>query len=299
MSKERLTKCPLCKSGLFLNHTEVKDHAISKEVFLLCQCSNCSLIFTNPRPDFETINKYYESEDYISHQNKSNNLTNIVYKLVRKVTVKNKVSFINRINPSKGKLLDIGCGTGYFLQEALKQNWRVTGIEPNEMARNISIEKNIKAHESLEGIKKDKKFDVITLFHVLEHIHELRKTGKQIVKHLKNYGTLIIAVPNLESFDANHYKTDWAGFDVPRHLYHFSKSSMHKYAQEIDMKIVEIKPMKFDSYYVSLLSENYQKPKSNSISRLLNGFKRGYISNKWAKSNDNNYSSLLFVLKKK
>jgi 2-polyprenyl-3-methyl-5-hydroxy-6-metoxy-1,4-benzoquinol methylase len=195
--------------------------------------------------------------------------------------------------------LDIGCGTGYFLQEALKQNWRVRGIEPNEMARNISIEKNIKAHESLEGIKKDKKFDVITLFHVLEHIHELRKTGKQIVKHLKNYGTLIIAVPNLESFDANHYKTDWAGFDVPRHLYHFSKSSMHKYAEEIDMKIVEIKPMKFDSYYVSLLSENYQKPKSNSISRLLNGFKRGYISNKWAKSNDNNYSSLLFVLKKK
>lgn len=299
MSKERLTKCPLCKSGLFLNHAEVKDHAISKETFLLCQCSRCSLIFTNPRPDIESINKYYESEDYISHQNRSNNFTNILYKLVRKFTVKNKVSLINRINPSKGKLLDIGCGTGYFLKEASKQNWRVTGIEPNEGARNISLEKNIKVYQSLEEIKKDKKFDVITLFHVLEHIHELRKTGKQLLKHLKNYGTMLIAVPNQKSFDAIHYENNWAALDVPRHLYHFNKTSMDKFAEEIGMKIVDIKPMKFDSFYVSMLSEKYQNPKSGSVIRLFNGFKRGYISNKWAKSNENNYSSLLYVLKKK
>ncbi|WP_373495185.1 class I SAM-dependent methyltransferase, partial [Aquiflexum sp.] len=173
MSKERLTKCPLCKSGLFLNHTEVKDHAISNEVFLLCQCTTCKLIFTNPRPSLETISNYYESEDYISHQNKSNNLTNFLYKIVRKITIRKKVSLINQLNPAKGKLLDIGCGTGYFIKAASNQKWKVTGIEPNPIAREISINKKIKVFETVDQIRKDKKFDVITLFHVLEHIHEL------------------------------------------------------------------------------------------------------------------------------
>lgn len=299
MSKERLTKCPLCESGLFLNHTEVKDHAISKELFLLCQCSNCKLIFTNPRPDYESISRYYDSEDYISHQNKSNNLTNILYKLVRKITVRSKVSMINRINPAKGKILDIGCGTGNFLKAASKQKWRVTGVEPNPTAREISLKKNLKVIASLEDIKKNKKFDVITLFHVLEHMHDLRKTGKKLSKHLKNYGSLVIAVPNQKSFDANHYRKDWAAYDVPRHLYHFDKSSMAQFAEKIGMKIVETKAMKFDSYYVSLLSEKYQNPKDSLIQHLYKGFKRGYLSNKWAKYNEDNYSSLLFVLKKK
>lgn len=299
MSKERLIKCPLCKSGLFLNHKEIKDHAISKENFLLCQCSNCKLIFTNPRPNIEEISKYYESEDYISHQNKTNNLTNFLYKIVRKITIRNKVNFINQINPSKGKLLDIGCGTGYFLKEATHQKWKVTGIEPNPTARQITHHNKIKVFESLDEIKKDKKFDVITLFHVLEHIHELRKTGKKLNKHLKEYGTLIIAVPNHKSFDSNHYGTNWAGYDVPRHLYHFDHESMQKYAEKIGMKIIQIKPMKFDSFYVSLLSEKYKSPGVSPIKQLINGFKKGYSSNKWAKSNENNYSSLLFVLKKK
>ncbi|WP_194976304.1 methyltransferase domain-containing protein [Aquiflexum lacus] len=299
MSKERLTKCPLCKSGLFLNHKEIKDHAISKENFLLCQCRTCKLIFTNPRPGLEEIGKYYESKDYISHQNKSNNLTNFLYKIVRKITIKSKVKLINRINPSKGKLLDIGCGTGYFLKEAMRQQWKVTGIEPNPIAREITHQKKIKVFESLEEIKKDKKFDIITLFHVLEHIHDLRKTGKSLAKQLKKYGTLIIAVPNVKSFDSHYYDTNWAAYDVPRHLYHFDIDSMERFATEIDMKIVEIKPMRFDSFYVSLLSEKYKNPGENSIKHFISGFKKGYLSNKWAKNNENNYSSLLFVLKKK
>uniref|UniRef100_UPI0035941213 class I SAM-dependent methyltransferase n=1 Tax=Aquiflexum sp. TaxID=1872584 RepID=UPI0035941213 len=202
-------------------------------------------------------------------------------------------------NPAKGKLLDIGCGTGYFIKAASNQKWRVTGIEPNPIAREISIKKNIKVFESIDQIRKDKKFDVITLFHVLEHIHELRKTGKKLVKHLKNYGNLIIAVPNHNSFDANLYGTNWAAYDVPRHLYHFDLKSMQRFADEIEMKIVETKPMKFDSYYVSLLSEKYNNPNGPTIGHLLNAFKKGYSSNKWAKNNENNYSSLLFILKKK
>lgn len=299
MSIERLTKCPLCKSGLFLNHKEVKDHAISKEKFLLCRCTNCKLVFTNPRPTIEEIGKYYESENYISHQNKSNNLTNTLYKIVRRITIKDKVSLINQINPTKGKLLDVGCGTGYFLKEASNQNWRTTGIEPNSVAREIAQNKKIKVLGTIDEIKKDKKFDVITLFHVLEHIHDLRKTGKKLIRHLKQFGTIIIAVPNIKSFDANFYNTNWAAYDVPRHLYHFDIESMEKFAEEIDMKIEQIKPMKFDSYYVSLLSERYNKPEKNFIHHFINGIKKGYSSNKWAKNNENNYSSLLFILKRK
>ena len=195
--------------------------------------------------------------------------------------------------------MDLGCGTGYFLKNAIKHNWKVTGIEPNPIAREISLRKNIKVLESLEDLKKNKKFDVITLFHVIEHIHDLRKTGKILVKHLKDFGSMIIAIPNQKSYDANYYSTDWAGYDVPRHLYHFDKSSIEKFAEEIGMRIEEIRPMKFDSYYVSLLSEKYKNPNDNPIKHLLKGFKRGYLSNKWAKSHENNYSSLLFVLKKK
>ncbi|WP_373521230.1 class I SAM-dependent methyltransferase [Aquiflexum sp.] len=257
------------------------------------------MVFTNPRPTLEEISKYYESEDYISHQNKTNNFTNFLYKLVRKITIRNKVSLINQLNPTRGKLLDIGCGTGYFLKEASKQKWKVTGIEPNPVARELSIKKSIKVFESIEEIRKDKKFDIITLFHVLEHIHDLRKTGKKIVNHLRHYGILIIAVPNQKSLDADYYKCNWAGYDIPRHLYHFDINSMERFAEEMDMKIVQTEPMKFDSYYVSLLSEKYNNPKKNSISHIINGFKRGYLSNKWAKRNENNYSSLLFVLKKK
>lgn len=299
MTMERLTKCPLCKSGLFLNHSEVKDHSVSGETFFLCQCSNCKLIFTNPRPYIEFIGKYYESEEYISHQNKSTNLTNKLYKFVRQLTIRKKVALINTLHPNKGKLLDIGCGTGYFIEAAERSEWKVKGIEPNSTARKLAQSKNLKVSESLKDINDNKKFDVITLFHVLEHMHNLRKSTKKIVELLNDNGTLIIAVPNFVSFDSKYYGSNWAGLDVPRHLYHFNKISVQKLAEEFNLRITETKPMKFDSFYVSILSEKYLKPNNNSILHLIKGGINGLKSNIWAKNNENNYSSLLFILKKK
>lgn len=296
---ERLTKCPLCKSGLFLNHSEVKDHSVSGEKFFLCQCSNCKLIFTNPRPTIESIGKYYESEEYVSHQNKSNNLTNKIYKFVRQITIRKKVELINLLHPIKGKLLDFGCGTGYFIAAAKKNKWKVRGIEPNITAKNIALSKGLKISESLKDLNKNKKFDVITLFHVLEHIHDLRKSTKKIVDILNENGTLIIAVPNFNCYDSKSYGSDWAALDVPRHLYHFNKISIQKLAEEFNLRIIETKPMKYDSYYVSILSEKYLNPKTNTLLHLIKGGIKGLKSNIWANNNENNYSSLLFILKKK
>ena len=296
--RERLTKCPLCKSGLFLNLKEITDYAVSKEKFTLCQCSKCELIFTNPRPDQINIQSYYESENYISHQNKSNNLTNLLYKIVRFYTIRQKVNWLNSYNQYKGNLLDMGCGTGYFLNAAKKNGWKVTGVETNKTARKIAKDKGLKVFTEIEKIDNKKIFNCISLFHVLEHVHELRKTLKKIIQRLDENGVLMIAVPNISSLDAQYYGENWAAWDVPRHLYHFDKSSMQYLANDFKLRIVKVIPMKFDSYYVSLLSEKYINPQQSFVKELTKGLQKGLESNKWAKQNDNNYSSLLFILKK-
>ncbi|MFD2203853.1 class I SAM-dependent methyltransferase [Shivajiella indica] len=298
-NKERLKKCPLCKSGHFLNFREAIDYSVSKEKFMLCRCTACQLIFTNPRPNLESISQYYQSENYISHQNKANNLTNILYKLVRNITLRHKLNWINEFAIEKGNLLDYGCGTGHFLKKAKQNGWKVIGVEPNPTARKITKSKKIKVHSEINKIKKEFKFKAITLFHVLEHIHELRKIGKKIVSLLEDKGYLFIAVPNINSKDSIIYGDKWAGLDVPRHLYHFTPETMEIFAQEMDLIIIDKKPMKFDSYYVSLLSEKYLDPNSSAIKQFIKGFFNGYSSNRYAKGHQFNYSSILFILKKK
>ncbi|AFL83650.1 methyltransferase family protein [Belliella baltica DSM 15883] len=296
---KRLTKCPLCKSGLFLNHFYATDHSVSKEIFRLCKCSNCELIFTNPRPDKLSIGKYYQFEDYISHQDKSNNITNRLYKQVRKITLNSKIKLLKKYTLSNSNILDYGCGTGYFLQKAQENGYKIDGIEPNNKAREIAGSLGLKISKQIDEIEDSKKFDTITLFHVLEHIHGLRKTLQSLLKKLKKEGTLIIAVPNIDSWDAKHYKENWAALDVPRHLYHFNQKSMSFLAEEMKLSIVDKKPMPFDSYYVSILSEQHIHPNESTLKTYLKAVKNGFISNKWAKSNENNYSSILYILKKK
>jgi 2-polyprenyl-3-methyl-5-hydroxy-6-metoxy-1,4-benzoquinol methylase len=296
---ERLNKCPLCKSGLFLNKQEIKDHAVSKESFILCKCSKCSLLFTNPRPDAESIAPYYDFPEYFSHEDKAKNLTQLIYQKVRNYSVKKKVKLISGLH-EKGRLLDYGCGTGALLSEAKNQGWKISGVEPNSKARtqaNLKLKGKVK--ETLDDLAKDKKFDIITLFHVLEHIHDMKKTVKSLVKHLKSGAYMIVAVPNPESWDANKYGTYWAGWDIPRHLYHFNKAAMENFAETFDLSLVEVTPMKFDSYYVSLLSEGYLEPNQNLLSRYFKAFLSGRKSNQEAKDKPGNHSSNLYIFKKK
>ena len=293
---ERLTNCPLCKSGHFLNQLVVKDHANTQESFTICRCTKCELWFTNPRPTLSAIQKYYDTETYISHKNKSNTLINFLYKQVRKLTIRKKLSWLKERNKKPGRLMDYGCGTGHFLYSAKQNGWSVTGIEPNETARKIAIEDHhLSIYESIETLKKEKKYDAITLFHVLEHVHDLRGTIKKLLDLLKKRGTLYIAVPNRDSPDFQYYKEDWAALDVPRHLYHFNRNSMLFLAEKYSLKIIDEKPMLFDSFYVSLLSDKYRPNKSSFASSISRGLK----FNKDAAKNKNNYSSILFILKKK
>jgi SAM-dependent methyltransferase len=294
---ERLTKCPLCKSGLFLNHEEIKDYAVSGESFILCICQNCGLKFTNPRPTESAIGPYYQSEDYISHQDKSTNIINLLYKTVRLITTKKKLSWLNKYHNSKGNLLDMGCGTGYFLHKANEDGWKTTGIEPNKAARKLAKSKGLYVRQELKDLDQKIKYDVISLFHVLEHIHHLRKTTKRLLKLLNNGGILMIAVPNNQSFDSIHYGTKWASLDVPRHLYHFTPESIGNFATLFDLEIIGQEPMIFDSYYVAMLSEKYNG--KAPLKALLSGLWIGLQSNLRAKNNKNHFSSILFILKKK
>ena len=290
---ERLTKCPVCKSEQFINHLVVKDHAISNESFIICECTNCQLWFTNPRPDEENILKYYDKPNYISHQDKSRNLTDIVYNVIRKYTLEQKLNWLNTRIPKKGRMLDYGCGVGLFPKTCQKNGWEAYGMEPNQKAATIAkVENNVNMVQDFNDLQKLKKFDAITLFHVLEHIHKLHETIDVLLGRLKKRGLLFLAVPNR---DSGTFKEDWAALDVPRHLYHFNKQSMNFFVDQHQCRVVDTIPLPFDSYYVSLLSHQAKGHKN----KYLKAIKSGYQSNKHAKTNDNNYSSLLFVIKKK
>ncbi len=292
---EKVEKCPVCKAKTFINHIICKDYSVSHESFALTKCTNCGFIFTNPRPDQTVIQKYYESQDYISHTDKANNLTNILYKIVRYFTLSSKLRILNKLSKKK-TLLDYGCGTGDFLKHCQSNNWNVTGVEVNDSANQLAKEKiGGSIFNDINDIDKADQFDIITLWHVLEHIHDLNKVFKKLKTKLSKSGHLIIALPNHESLDQKIYKEHWAAYDVPRHLYHFNPLTFNKLASEMDMKVVSIIPMKFDSFYVSLLSEKYKTGTTSYIKSFINGWK----SNRWALKNGNNYSSLIYILKQK
>jgi len=293
MSYQKIDKCPLCGHTHFTNTIICADHSVSKESFALVKCNNCSFTFTNPRPDEANIGKYYESEDYISHANKKTNLVNAIYKLVRVYTLNQKRKLIGQY-AEKGNLLDYGCGTGNFLSVCKQVQWKVTGIEPNDNARAQAADLlNQKIYPDIKHLQ-DEKYQAITLWHVLEHIHELDETFNQLIKRLAKNGIIFIAVPNYSSYDGQHYKEHWAGYDVPRHLYHFTQDTMKAWFKKYKLKHIDTLPMKFDAYYVSMLSEKYLNGKPD----LLKAFQIGYKSNKWAKNNNTNYSSLIYIAKK-
>lgn len=295
MSYERLEQCPICGKEDFKNFLVVTDNTVSKESFVIVECENCTFKFTNPRPDITSIDKYYESEEYISHSGIKTGIINRAYHVVRSITTKQKVELINKYAPAKGAILDYGCGTGVFLSACKSDGWEIRGVEPNSRAREeataASGEIIAKELEEIAG----EKFEVITLWHVLEHIHTLNETLTTLINLLQDDGTLIIAVPNADSHDAQQYKADWAAYDVPRHLYHFTQPTMKRLLKKHKMKLEEVLPMKFDAYYVSMLSEKHKEGKTKVLSSVLNGYK----SNSYAEKNGNDYSSLIFVAKKK
>jgi len=289
--------CPLCNNNQIKQVLTATDFTVSHQDFELWQCNGCGFRFTQNIPSQKEIGAFYKSENYISHSNQNKGLIQQLYHLVRKQTLQSKKKLIQTLTQKQtGSLLDIGAGTGYFPAYMQASGWRVTAIEPDETAR-----KNAEAVNKIQLLPAEDfftlpqfSFDCITLWHVLEHVHQLHEYAEHFYKLLKPHGRLIIAVPNHTSYDANLYKNFWAAYDVPRHLWHFSPESMEYFMNRHNFKVAGHYPMWFDSYYVCMLSEKYKTGKLNVFSALINGYK----SNRQAKSNVKKCSSVIYCLTK-
>lgn len=295
---QSIEQCPICNGKLFTHYLTCRDYTVSHETFNLIHCETCQLIITSPRPENEVLSKYYLSEKYISHAKQSKSLFDKVYKISRLFTLRWKFELINDniIKESETpRLLDFGCGTGEFLQTCQRSQFYIKGVEPSDVARsNASSNVQEHVHKSLDTIQED--FDVVTLWHVLEHIPDLNNTISLLKQRLKKNGTMFIAVPNYQSKDGLVYKNEWAGYDVPRHLWHFTPQTMQRLLNNHSLTLHHTIPMKLDAYYVSMLSEKY-KTKSSGVLSLAKGFINGLLSNLRARKT-NQYSSLIYVIRK-
>lgn len=290
-----LKKCEICESTDLSTFLECTDHFLTKEKFQLSKCNACGFVFVNPRPGNEKLKFYYDSPKYISHSGTEQGIINKIYKRVRKITLEKKLKLIKK-HTTGTRILDIGCGSGELLNIFKVNNWQTMGVEPNENARNYAInEYGLKVVEENEIEKiPDQSFDAISLWHVIEHIPGLQKRMTELKRILKTSGTLFIAVPHYNSYDAAHYKEYWAAYDVPRHLWHFTPTTLEMLCKKYGFLRINKFPMKFDSYYVSLLSEKYMHGKQ----KFFKGLWKGYVSNIKAKKQKYPYSSQVYVFRR-
>ncbi len=290
------THCPACGSDAIQQVLHAKDYTVSQQVFAIWHCNSCTLRFTQDVPGEQAIGNYYQSDNYISHSNTGKGLVNRLYHLVRRFTLSSKKKLVEKVSgKNTGQLLDVGAGTGAFAGFMQQHGWRVTGLEPDAGARTrakelhgISLLETDALFQLPEG-----SFDVITMWHVLEHVHALHKYLDQLKTLLKPGGILLIAVPDYTSEDAAIYQQYWAAYDVPRHLYHFSPASMRKLIARHGMAVKNIRPMWFDSFYVSMLSERYKNGKSNLVKAFWNGLR----SNMAASGNKERCSSVIYEIR--
>lgn len=292
------TLCPICQSPKISPEIEVMDHTVSGEIFSIWKCIDCLGMFTQKIPSEKSIGKYYEAEEYVSHTDSATGFINSAYLKVRKITLKSKFSIIKKYcKKGKGNLLDYGAGTGAFAAFLKSKGWEAEGIEPSGTARNKALANhNLKLllPEDLLSLE-DESYDAITLWHVLEHIHDLKPTLEILLSKLKADGRIFIAVPNYTSYDASVYADFWAAYDVPRHLYHFSPYSFRQLAASVNLELETMLPMWFDSFYVSMLSEKYKTGKTRLIPAIFNGF----LSNLKGIFIPGRSSSVIYVCKKK
>lgn len=290
--------CPCCGNANIYPVLEAEDYTVSHEHFSIWECGACTNRFTQQVPAPAAIGKYYQSAEYVSHSETRKGLINRLYHMVRNYTLQSKRKLVQSVSGKQtGVLLDVGAGTGAFAAVMKEAGWQVTGLEPDDIARANALSHHQLTLQTLDDLYHlpDAHFDVITLWHVLEHVHDLHGYLDTFHRILQPGGTLLIAVPNYTSYDAQQYGAQWAAYDVPRHLYHFSPAGMRLLMQNHHFTITSYEPMWFDSYYVSMLSERYRTGKNNLTSAVLKGFR----SNQKAVSSYENCSSVIYIIQKK
>jgi len=264
--------CLICHSPQYDPYLVVPNRFHPEEAFSLVQCSQCGFIFLNPRPDEKEMTNYYEEEDYQPHQQDPKNVSEYIYQKVRYWNSRYKRRMIESLT-TRRTILDYGCGTGEFLLEMQQGGWRTYGYEPAEKARHIAIQYGLTLLESLDQLSSP--VDVITLWHVLEHIHEPISLLKHLKKILTAEGLLVIAVPNPLSIDSRLFRKNWVAYDAPRHLYHFRPSDLESLLQPLGFRIVAYRGLYFDPWYNALLSaqlESRHKSLTKKVFIMVKGF---------------------------
>lgn len=293
MTQEVLQQCPICRHSEFKPFLTCKDYLVSQAEFAIQSCSKCGFRFTNPRPDNSSIGQYYQSADYVSHNDQSAGIINKLYRLVRQYTLRQKLNLINSVQPQKGKLLDVGCGTGLFLEMGQQGGWKITGVEPDDTARTAAMNRlKTNVVETIQEVG-EKPYDIITMWHVLEHVPNLQETIQELKSRLKTGGILLLALPNSDSLDAEHFKQYWAAYDIPRHLSHFTPSTINRLVSQAGFTLSATKPMYFDSFYIGMLSTRHRDGSTNWIESIYQG-----IRSNWSGRKTGNYSSLIYLFKK-
>ena len=289
--------CPLCSSEKIALHFSCNDHFISRKDFVIFKCSNCGFLFTQDYPEESEISAFYESEEYISHSDTSKGFSNKLYRIARTFMLGRKKVLIEKMSGViKGKILDIGSGTGYFASMMKEAGWQVKGIEINEKARNFSA-----SNFNLEVDPPDRittyesnSFDCITLWHVLEHFHDPFKYISEIYRLLKPGGVCVVALPNSSSYDAKSYKRFWAAWDVPRHLWHFQPATFRIFSEKSGFILENLKILPLDVFYISLLSERYK----GSGMAFFKAMSKASFFAFMSVFNRNRSSSVVYILRK-
>lgn len=289
---EYLRSCPACNEKQLLPFLIVKDYTVTQEAFNIQRCQSCQLLFTNPRPKFNEALPFYKSDTYISHSNTNKGLINKLYHLIRNITLKQKTNWIKKEKTDNFKLLDIGCGNGHFLHACQKNGWKISGMEIDlETAARAKTLLGINIYPSIRNIPKKERYSLISLWHVLEHVYELEEYFTFFKSHITKNGVLLLALPNSRSFDAHYFMKYWAAYDAPRHIYHFDPDTIQSLAKRYGFKLKSKRGQVFDSFYISLLSNQYK----TGYKKIIHAFIIGLWSNISAYLGKGNYSSNLYI----
>jgi 2-polyprenyl-3-methyl-5-hydroxy-6-metoxy-1,4-benzoquinol methylase len=253
--------CPLCNSDKYERHLRAPDrfHLAAGNLFEIVRCVTCGFIYLNPRPRIECLPEFYQDKNYqpfLSAQS-GKSWWDRIYNLARSYAVCGKRVKIEKLK-RKGQLLDIGCGTGEFLNEMQKHGWQATGIEKDPRAAEVARQRyglDVLTTDLTSSHFAQNSFDVITFWHVLEHLPDPLHTLQRAKKMLKEDGLMLVAAPNISSYDARFYRSRWAALDAPRHLHHFVPATLARLCQAAGLEMFTARQMVLDAFYNCLMSE--------------------------------------------